>query len=536
MSEILGVVFAAMVAMYMLPGLFAPQKATNDTVRQLATAQQQKQVYAAAAQYIEQNAGTIQASATATSPVVITVPMLQAAGMNMTGVNATNPYGQTWQVQVLQPSSNNLQALVMAVGGDTLPDKVAAQIAKFVGQPGGFIATNDTGIYSGGSGYAFGTYGGWQVSTANYQSVAGGHPAALLTVQAGQVSNNFLYRNAVPGQPQLNQMNTALGMAGNNINNVGALTGHTADLSRDGTAACCNPNGATLYLSEATSSTGRKPTIQFHSQGNAEGYIELSGANEPRRLNLKDNQGAGLGLNTTGQITAPSVATPNGMTITAGGAAFGSDGTNTLVRQNGDLYSQHNNGALASVHAQDFYAAGNVNASGNVTASGGMYTPGTVNATNGVNSNGPISVLQNWWGMLVRDGNGNDNAAAQSAAGSIYVNDIYIRSIGKWASQLGVGDVASMGENGYTVLPSGLIIQWGHYTPYLYGTGATASAFYQKVFPNAVFNCSVTVGYTNTTNDNGPLTLTNCNTNALSVYNTSDAGPVQGFYWMAIGY
>jgi hypothetical protein len=314
MSEIIGVLFAMIIGVYMLTGIIAPQKAANDTVRAITAAQQQKKIYAAAAQYIEQNANTIQASATASSPVVITVPMLQAVVPGLAGMSATNPYGQTWQVEVLQPPPNNLQTLVMSTGGDSLPDKTAALVARYVNGPGGFIPRNDTGAYPAGASAAYGNFGGWNIPTAGYTGVSGGHLAALLTFVSGQVSNNFLYRNAVPGQPQYNQMNTTLDLNGNDITN-----GKSGIFSNN-----------------------------------------LSG----------------------GRVCAGNSASD----------CSGSGGT--------------------------------------VISSSGMQTWGNT-TTYGVTSN-----ASNNWGFLAYDGNSSANAAPQSNVGSGNINDLYLRSIGKWISQI----------------------------------------------------------------------------------------------------
>lgn len=40
------------------------------------------------------------------------------------------------------------------------------------------------------------------------------------------------------------------------------------------------------------------------------------------------------------------------------------------------------------------------------------------------------------WGLVLRNGAAGDNASSQSAIGSAYLNDIYIRASGKWASQM----------------------------------------------------------------------------------------------------
>lgn len=227
MSEILGVLFAVFVGIIMIPNLMGFAQSSNDNIRNAVTAQQQKELLAAATIYNKQNALVLQSLATPTTPVTITVAMLQAPDVKLlpASFSAVNPYSQTWQVQVMQPSPAVLQALVMSTGGQAIPDKHAAKIAAIVGASGGFIPKNDSGTYPGGSANAYGAFSGWQVSTANYTSVSGGHPAALLTVSNGQVVSNYLYRNAVPGQPQLNQMNTALGMAGNDINSAGTVNG-----------------------------------------------------------------------------------------------------------------------------------------------------------------------------------------------------------------------------------------------------------------------------------------------------------------------
>ena len=148
--------------------------------------------------------------------------MLQAVNLLDGSFSATNAFGQTWQTQVLQPSAGNLQAVVMSYGGTAMSDKIASKIAGLVGAQGGFIPKNDSGIYAAGT--AYGSFGGWIASTANYGSISGGHLAALLAFNNGQLTSNYLYRNAVPGQPQLNRMGTALDMGGNNLNNAGTVT------------------------------------------------------------------------------------------------------------------------------------------------------------------------------------------------------------------------------------------------------------------------------------------------------------------------
>lgn len=68
--------------------------------------------------------------------------------------------------------------------------------------------------------------------------------------------------------------------------------------------------------------------------------------------------------------------------------------------------------------------------------SGGSTNVGGGGGSGQLNVYGNISGQSNWWSMITRDGWGGDNANPQSAAGSLYVNDVYVRSAGKWASQM----------------------------------------------------------------------------------------------------
>lgn len=217
MAAILGALFAIVLSTFGIAQYMAMQQTSNDNIQAAVTAQQHLKLNEAASAYVHAYATTIQAVATDTTPAVITVDMLKNVPGNLLPVafNAQNPYHQTWQVQVLQPAPGNLQALSFPTGGIALGDKTVARISSLIGQAGGFIPKNDSGIYAAGN--AYGAFGGWMLSTVGYQGVTGGRSASLLTFNNGQLVSNFLYRNAVPGQPQLNQMNTTLDMNGNSI-------------------------------------------------------------------------------------------------------------------------------------------------------------------------------------------------------------------------------------------------------------------------------------------------------------------------------
>ncbi len=238
MESMIGVLIAALLMTFGIKTYTEYQTASNQAIIAAATATEWKQITTAATSYIQTNATAIQATATATTPAIITVAMLQAPTVALlpASYTSTNPYGQTWQVQILEipDASGNLQALVMTTGGQQLLDKEANKIASLLGASGGFIPKNDTGLY-GTPNTAYGVAGAWKVSTSCYSGVTTGELSALLTFNNGQLQSPYLYRNQVPGQAQLNTMNTPLIMAATQTLNSACTT--TGSIAQDGDGA-----------------------------------------------------------------------------------------------------------------------------------------------------------------------------------------------------------------------------------------------------------------------------------------------------------
>ncbi|WP_155803455.1 shufflon system plasmid conjugative transfer pilus tip adhesin PilV [Bordetella sp. FB-8] len=57
-------------------------------------------------------------------------------------------------------------------------------------------------------------------------------------------------------------------------------------------------------------------------------------------------------------------------------------------------------------------------------------------SVSGDTMSGTLQVNQNSWSLIAMNGSGGANAAAQSPTGSLYINDAYVRSMGKWLSQV----------------------------------------------------------------------------------------------------
>jgi len=245
MNAILGVIFAMFIGLYSLPTWNSYQVRSNENLQIAATAKQAIQFNDASSNYIQQNAVAIQAAATPVVPFTITVPMLQAANLLPASFSATNPFNQTWRTEILQPAAGNLQALARGVGGTALDDRMAKKIADVIGNQGGFIPQNNSGIYPGGAANAYGGFAVWgPLPTANYVGVAGGEIASLLTFNNGQLVDNRLYRNAVPGQPQLNTMNTPIIMGAGTLQVVNTACVTLGALGRDAAGKVLTCDGA----------------------------------------------------------------------------------------------------------------------------------------------------------------------------------------------------------------------------------------------------------------------------------------------------
>jgi type II secretory pathway pseudopilin PulG len=211
--------------------------ALEDTKGQQA-AYQQAQVLSAARKYIAANyAALVTASASSVEPV--TVATLRSNGFLPTGFADTNSYAQRSCVLVRQPSAGKLDALVVTYGGVAIPDRNIAVVAMNSGQGAGYINSDAPGTAHGPS---------WSMTTTPYRSVPCGSGAPVLTGAAadgghlasnlfydgpGQLSTDFIYRDAVAGRPELNRLNVPLGMAGAALVNAGAACGTEIALALD---------------------------------------------------------------------------------------------------------------------------------------------------------------------------------------------------------------------------------------------------------------------------------------------------------------
>lgn len=257
MPSFLGTIASIILSLSLLGGFATWSSVAVSRVQSAAAASQLVIVNEAAAQYVKDNSATIAAQATATVPVTITAQMLINAG-NLRGFSPTNVFGQTWQVQVAQPSAGALQTVVQSIGGRAISDtRQLVQIAAQAGAQGGFVPyANQNGDATMNPSNAYGAFGAWGPLPLGsvFTNPGSGHLVSLLSFNGANANNSYLYRIQVPGHPELNQMQTALDMTGNDINNIGNANATQEHLTGTGApGAACSDAGA---IRTSTSGTG----------------------------------------------------------------------------------------------------------------------------------------------------------------------------------------------------------------------------------------------------------------------------------------
>lgn len=135
-----------------------------------------------------------------------------------------NSYRQTWRV-LTRPRAGGLVDVLVVTGGDGAANPVAMaprSRSQVVGLAGIRAGQFDGGVVRG-------AFGAWRLDdTTGFALNAGGFTnpvlASYVFLDNNTVFNDYLYRVAVPGRPELNRMSTNLDMANNDINNARNIT------------------------------------------------------------------------------------------------------------------------------------------------------------------------------------------------------------------------------------------------------------------------------------------------------------------------
>ncbi|KAF1702980.1 shufflon system plasmid conjugative transfer pilus tip adhesin PilV [Pseudoxanthomonas kaohsiungensis] len=174
-------------------------------------------VASAARAYRNANKDALIAGAGNWAPVTVTAAQVAAYLPN--GVSTTNAYGQTFQVRFVEPTTGQLDGMLITTGGDNLDGLDLVHIANAAKGGAGYVDPADTS-------HARGPGGNWRRGLPEFGGTPGPGKLAYalfyddVAAVNGGASGDFLSRVDVAGKPELNRMSTAIDMANNDINNV----------------------------------------------------------------------------------------------------------------------------------------------------------------------------------------------------------------------------------------------------------------------------------------------------------------------------
>lgn len=445
----------------------------SDDTRNTVTASQVRTFGEAARSYIKDNYAAVQAVATPTAPAIIDVATLVAAGKLPAGYLNTNAFGHATCALVLEPVADRLQAMVITEGGTAVGDPSLAQIASVIGGSGG-------GVYATAPASIQGAVGGWNLAASTFDNrannlgrrcdgaagnvrVATGHPVMALWFENGDTSAAFLVRDAVPGRPELNAMNTPLVMK--SVQTANAACTDTGAIAQDGNGrilSCqsglwrasgdgsCQPTSSDLNLLEEGARCYNGIALPNSPGGGDWVFIEVT-----RHYNSGNYYATQRVTGMTGPSTGKTwVRTQNSLVPGGGWTAWNQVTDPAVLLHDG------------SIDAANTVTGLSVNALGNLAAGQGVFAAGNLTSTNGsvvtnqdaVNHNGSTYNLGESWAFAGFTGQGVDNRELGAARGSALVNDVYLRAIDRWASQItsmtrvGVNSVSLVANSNYTWL------------------------------------------------------------------------------------
>lgn len=196
----------------------------------------------AARQYVNRHQDTLITQAAAAGGPSFTVNDLITEGFLQEGFQPRNAWAQEYQVHVRQPQAGTLQAIVLTTGGrqNATPrwrNVVVPGAAALVGGAGGYVASGavegqtENTLVGAGQGWVL------DLPSVGIASPGAGHLGAVSSYDASALGQDFLYRVAVPGQPELNAMQTGLDMTDHAISNVSELQFEEREIS---TEACAS--------------------------------------------------------------------------------------------------------------------------------------------------------------------------------------------------------------------------------------------------------------------------------------------------------
>lgn len=366
------------------------QKAFDDTQSSVVS-NYMKTVSQAGNHYIKDNYTALMNVATATKPALIRVSDLIAGGYLPTGFSSNNPMQQNTCILALQPTANNINAIVVTEGGKTIDDTSLGQMAAGIGGEGGAIYsstnTNFTGSMGGWS-LPFGAYNNANSLNQNCSGAAGkptlaaGHPVVGMWFADGTQLSPGLYRDPVPGNPGLNTMNTPIIMGNSTIQTVGATCSTNGAIGRDATGILLNcvsgkwQKAGALYWQDPVNNVASLPACTASTVGQTRVVLNpttASGASTSRAYTCAPNLSwSPLGLDDSGSLVANNMSVSGWLT---GNYIYGSV-MHAPTGSFDDLYSQN------GIYTKGGIVADSIIQSSSTLSGANIYTAGTLTASN----------------------------------------------------------------------------------------------------------------------------------------------------------
>lgn len=388
--------FAAIIA----AGIARALERYGDGLLNKAAAGHATTVKTAARQYIAGNYAALVAAAGPTSPATVTPAMLTA--YLPTGFSPVNAYGQSFIVQVIEPTAGALDAIVLTTGGDTIDGQSLRRISQLIGVDGGYVPT------AGLNADAEGTFGGWKRALGPFGGSTGpGTLAVALFVTEATSHDDYLHRASTAGQPQFNRMNTAIDMAGNDLDAADAIDAATLNL----------PEGNSLRIGNS----------YFYGDATNSALRQTGG------LRIQTPSGASAPISQVGNITSlGSVAATGDITAntTARGAAVVSGENYT----NGWFRSQGNGGWYSTLYGGGWHMSDPtwIRAyNGKNIYTTGQFHGGTVQGVDAVTADQSITAAQSVTSGLDISAGRNVSASAHVAAAAHVTAGVNVSAAGR---------------------------------------------------------------------------------------------------------
>lgn len=325
-------------------GAFFLIREQQESAKAIAAAEHISAVAKAASGYVSDNRDAIFLAATPTQPFLIRVADLVDAGQ-LSGFSASNAYGHSVCVLVLEPTPNRLQALVVAEGGRAVDDSTLGQISAAIGADGG-------GIYSSNAAVIQGSAAGWAMAPGSYalpnhagrrcDGSAGvvqfqvGRPVVAIfdPLAAAGAADHVLHREENPARPELGAMNVPLVIE--SIQTPGESCATTGAVARaaDGSLLSCTSgqwagpgSGANLFWKEAVVDPNQLPECV----PSIARQVRSVGVGPPRPYVCTGAAWVPVALDLNGRLSVPGLLQTGGINTTGNATFSGSFNTSGRV-------------------------------------------------------------------------------------------------------------------------------------------------------------------------------------------------------------